>query len=54
MNSDDEDEYLCVGVCHADPATGFCAGCGRPLAAPQTLQETDTGTASADSTSPIQ
>ena len=54
MNSDDEDDFLCVGVCHANPATGLCAGCGRPLAAPQAFQDGVAGTASADSTKPIQ
>ena len=31
----EEDPYLCVGVCMADPDSGYCLGCGRPpLAAP--------------------
>ncbi len=25
-----EDPYLCVGVCMADPDSGYCLGCGRP------------------------
>lgn len=26
-----EDEYYyCVGVCMADPDSGYCLGCGRP------------------------
>lgn len=25
-----EDEYLCVGICMADPDSGYCLGCGRP------------------------
>ncbi|HOL64287.1 MAG TPA: DUF1289 domain-containing protein [Accumulibacter sp.] len=25
-----DDEYLCVGVCMADPDSGYCLGCGRP------------------------
>jgi hypothetical protein len=29
------DEYLCVGICMADPDSGYCLGCGRPpLAVP--------------------
>lgn len=27
--------YECIGVCMADPASGLCQGCGRPLAEPQ-------------------
>ena len=26
----DEDDYLCVGICMADPDSGYCLGCGRP------------------------
>lgn len=26
-----EEDDLCVGVCMADPETGYCLGCGRPL-----------------------
>jgi uncharacterized protein len=26
----DEEQYICVGVCMADPDTGYCLGCGRP------------------------
>ena len=25
-----EEEYLCVGICMADPDSGYCLGCGRP------------------------
>lgn len=25
-----EDPYLCVGICMADPDSGYCLGCGRP------------------------
>jgi len=28
--NDFEDDYLCVGVCMADPDSGYCLGCGRP------------------------
>ena len=38
--ADNGEEYLCVGVCMADPESGLCQGCGRPLAEPQT-PETD-------------
>lgn len=31
----EEDPYICVGVCMTDPDSGYCLGCGRPpLAAP--------------------
>jgi len=26
----EDDPYLCVGVCMADPDSGYCLGCGRP------------------------
>ena len=26
----DEELYQCVGVCMADPDSGYCLGCGRP------------------------
>lgn len=25
-----DDLYLCVGICMADPDSGYCLGCGRP------------------------
>lgn len=28
--TDDTDLYQCVGVCMADPDSGYCLGCGRP------------------------
>jgi hypothetical protein len=28
--SSSEYEYLCVGICMADPDSGYCLGCGRP------------------------
>ena len=40
--SDDtqEDLYPCVGVCMADPDSGYCLGCGRPpLASPEVVLE---------------
>ena len=27
---DNEDPYICVGICMADPDSGYCLGCGRP------------------------
>lgn len=33
--SEDERLYPCIGVCMADPESGLCQGCGRPLAEPQ-------------------
>ena len=26
----EEDPYICIGVCMADPDSGYCVGCGRP------------------------
>ena len=40
--SDDTQEnlYPCVGVCMADPDSGYCLGCGRPpLASPEVVLE---------------
>ncbi len=34
-DQDHEDLYTCIGICMADPATGLCQGCGRPLAEPE-------------------
>lgn len=28
--ADDQEDYPCVGVCIADPDSGYCLGCGRP------------------------
>ena len=28
--TDEAQDYLCVGVCMADPDSGYCLGCGRP------------------------
>lgn len=27
---DNEEQYICVGICMADPDSGYCQGCGRP------------------------
>jgi len=35
-----EELYQCVGICMADPDSGYCLGCGRPpLAAPGIVAE---------------
>ena len=40
MENYEEDQYLCVGVCMADPDSGYCLGCGRPpLGSPQIVAE---------------
>lgn len=37
---DNEEQYLCVGICMADPDSGYCLGCGRPpLATPEVVSE---------------
>jgi hypothetical protein len=37
---DSEEQYLCVGICMADPDSGYCLGCGRPpLEAPDIVAE---------------
>ncbi|MGI9143480.1 MAG: DUF1289 domain-containing protein [Fluviibacter sp.] len=33
-----EEQYTCIGVCMADPASGLCQGCGRPLAEPESFE----------------
>jgi len=34
------DLYPCVGVCMADPDSGYCLGCGRPpLGSPEIADE---------------
>jgi len=30
MENQEEELYQCVGVCMADPDSGYCLGCGRP------------------------
>jgi hypothetical protein len=40
MNDQDESLYQCVGICMADPDSGYCLGCGRPpLSAPGIVAE---------------
>ena len=39
----EEDLYPCVGICMADPDSGYCLGCGRPpLGAPDGIAERNT------------
>ena len=58
MENQDEDQYLCVGICMADPDSGYCLGCGRPpLGAPEIVAEfvphsTQPASTSADPDSP--
>jgi len=38
-----EEQYLCVGICMADPDSGYCLGCGRPpLESPKIVAEAST------------
>jgi hypothetical protein len=30
MENQEESFYICVGICMADPDSGYCLGCGRP------------------------
>lgn len=30
MPDEQETYYVCVGICQADPDSGYCLGCGRP------------------------
>ncbi len=30
MSEPNEELYPCVGICMADPDSGYCLGCGRP------------------------
>ena len=40
METPDDDIYPCVGICMADPDSGYCLGCGRPpLASPAIVAE---------------
>ena len=46
MDNAQEDLYLCVGICMADPDSGYCLGCGRPpLGSPQIVAEAATNVA---------
>jgi hypothetical protein len=40
MTEPTEEIYPCVGICTADPDSGYCLGCGRPpLEAPGIVAE---------------
>lgn len=40
MDTQDTDQYLCVGICMVDPDSGYCLGCGRPpLGEPEVVSE---------------
>jgi hypothetical protein len=40
MAEPDNDFYPCVGICMADPDSGYCLGCGRPpLESPTVVAE---------------
>lgn len=40
MDTPEEELYPCVGICMADPDSGYCLGCGRPpLASPVIVAE---------------
>lgn len=40
MQNQDDEQYLCVGICMADPDSGYCLGCGRPpFGAPAIVSE---------------
>lgn len=40
MAEPDHDFYPCVGICMADPDSGYCLGCGRPpLESPTVVAE---------------
>ena len=48
-----EDLYQCVGICMADPDSGYCLGCGRPpLDAPGIVAELAVPTTTANSRDP--
>ena len=40
MSEDQDTLYPCVGICMADPDSGYCLGCGRPpLESPDVVAE---------------
>lgn len=40
MENQEEDIYLCIGICMLDPDSGYCMGCGRPpLGTPEIVAE---------------
>lgn len=52
-DQENEDLYPCIGVCMADPSSGLCQGCGRPLAEPESPEPDDDGAESANTPRPI-
>lgn len=35
-----EELYMCIGICTPDPDSGYCLGCGRPpLGSPEVVAE---------------
>lgn len=39
----DDEIYVCVGICQPDPDSGYCLGCGRPpLESPAVVAEVET------------
>ena len=47
MMENEEELYPCVGICMADPDSGYCLGCGRPpLASPEIVAEASSPVAS--------
>jgi uncharacterized protein len=34
MSGEADEYYPCVGICIADPDSGYCLGCGRPPESP--------------------
>lgn len=50
---DEEGLYLCIGICQADPDSGYCIGCGRPpLASPEIVAEAGQAAGADDPDSP--
>lgn len=48
MSENAEELYQCIGICMADPDSGYCQGCGRPpLASPEIVAEAATPVAGA-------
>lgn len=58
MKNQQEDFYICVGICMADPDSGYCLGCGRPplgepgIVAEVVSPQVDTAAAQADAGAP--
>jgi hypothetical protein len=58
MENQQEDFYICVGICMADPDSGYCLGCGRPplgepgIVAEAVSPQVDTASAKANADAP--